>query len=206
MNKRHAVWLNVGIAGHTSLPAGEALIAHKIVDCGSGRAWYPPQSFSPPCASEVLTTVDQPEREFSSPSAYDMEASGFYATACRFASAELVHCLKIVSDGPGDRPERLTAGHVSGLVEKHLILAESLVESCLGLSRELRDLDAAPPGLDLCLERWHFTVSERHELARQLRRRQALAPDKELPHLARSLRGKEINRRLRDWLDTMPVG
>lgn len=137
-----------------------------------------------------------------------MEASGFYPTACRFASAELVQCLKIVSDGPGEIPEQLSAERVAGLIEERLTLVESAGESCLSLAEELRKLGAEPPDLDLCLERWRFSVSERHELKRQLRRRQTLAPERHLPvsELARSLRGKEINRRLRVWLDTLPVG
>ncbi len=205
--ERDAVWLNVGIAGHGTRPVGEALLAHKVVDRASGRAWYPSLVFQPPCATGLVTTVDQPEREMTSPGAYDMEASGFVATAGRFASAELVHCLKIVSDGPDTDIESLTRRAVRDLVARNIPAIEAVVEACRPLSGELRRLGGEPPQLAECLERWHFTVTERRELRRLLRRRHTLAPDQPLPldGLAASARGKEINRWLREWLDELPV-
>ncbi len=205
--ERDAVWLNAGIAGHGTRPVGEALLAHRIVDRASGRSWYPPLVFKPPCATDQVTTVDRPERRLASPGAYDMEASGFVATACRFASAELVHCLKIVSDGPSTRLESLTPRAVRQLMEQNLPAVEAVVEACRPLSCELRRQGAEPPELDACLERWHFTVTERRELRRLLRRRRTLVPEQPLPldGLAASVRGKEINRWLRQWLDELPV-
>lgn len=205
--ERDAMWLNVGIAGHGTRPVGEALLAHKIVDRASGRAWYPTLAFKPPCATDLVTTVDSPELQMASPGAFEMEASGFVATAGGFASAELVHCLKIVSDGPSTRLKSLTPPVVWRLVKQNLGEVEAVVEACLPLSRELRRTGAEPPELAECLERWHFTVTERRELRRLLRRRHTLAPDQPLPldGLADSARGKEVNRWLREWLDELPV-
>ncbi len=205
--ERDAVWLNVGIAGHGTRAVGEAVLAHKVHDRASGRSWYPPLVFPAPCSTDLLTTVDRPEREMDAPGAFDMEASGFIATACRFASAELVHCLKVVSDGPSTDLESLTPGAAGRLVEGHLPVVETLAGACGRLSGELRRLEAEPPELEACLERWHFTVTERRELRRLLRRRRTLAPELPLPlaGVAETARGKEINRRLRDWLDDLPV-
>ncbi len=202
-----AVWLNVGIAGHSSRAVGEAMLAHKIRDAASGRAWYPPQVVAAPCPSDPLTTVDQPERTYGQPGAYDMEASGFYPTACRFASSELVHCLKIVSDGPDASLERLTMEQVPGLVAGGLEVIAAWAEACLPLAAELAELEADPPDLDTCRERFRFTVAERSELHRQLVRRRALAPELPLPldDLADDERGKVVNRRLRLWLDSLAV-
>ncbi len=204
---RDAVWLNVGIAGHGTRPVGETILAHKVSDHASGRAWYPPLVFTPPCATDLVTTVDRPEREMASAGAFEMEASGFVATAGRFASGELVHCLKVVSDGPSTRLESLTPRAARGLVKKSLPVIEAVAEACGGLSRELRRLDAEPSGLAECLDRWHFTVTEERELRRQLRRRRTLAPETPLPldEVAVSARGKEVNRWLRAWLDELPV-
>lgn len=204
---RDAVWLNVGIAGHGTRTVGEAVLAHKVVDGASGRAWYPPLAFKPPCATDQVTTVDRPQLDLESPGAFEMEASGFVATAGRFASAELVHCLKIVSDGPSTDLESLTPRAVRRLVQDRLGVVEAVAEACGALSDELRRVDAEPPELDACLERWRFTVTERRELRRLLRRRWVLAPDAPLPldELAAWARGKEVNRQLREWLDDLPV-
>ena len=201
--ERHAIWLNVGIAGHGSRHLGEALLAHKIVDRASAAAWYPPLAATPPCDTDLVTTVDRPELDYQAPGAFEMEAAAFYPIACRFASAELVHCLKIVSDGPSEAVERLSLPKVSRLVADQLATVEDWVAACEPLSAELRRLEAEPADLVECLGRWRFTVAERHELARQLRRRQTLAPELKLPlaDLAEAARGKEVNQRLRSWLD-----
>ena len=205
--EQNAVWLNVGIAGHGTRGVGEAILAHKVHDHGSGRSWYPPLVFKPPCATDQVTTVDRPERQMTSTGAFDMEASGFVATASRFASAELVHCLKFVSDGPGTDLESLTPRGVRRLVEQHIAVVESVATACGKLSRELREVDAQPLELEVCLKRWRFTVTDQRELHRLLRRRQTLAAELPLPlgDVGASVRGKEVNRRLRDWLDGLPV-
>ena len=209
--QRDAAWLNVGVAGHGTRAVGEAMLAHKIRDRSSDRSWYPPQVLAPrtfprPIATDQVTTVDQPELEYTEPGAFDMEASGFYATACRFASAELVHCLKVVSDGPARPAGEMTAKGVRRLVGDCLPAIEAVAGECRRLSRELRHLEVDPPELQECLERWHFTVTERRELRRLLRRRHTLAPGRQLPFAELgTVRGKEVNRLLREWLDDLPV-
>ncbi|MEE8524512.1 MAG: hypothetical protein V3T72_11325 [Thermoanaerobaculia bacterium] len=204
--ERHAAWLNVGIAGHRQRPLGEAVIAHKIRDAASGRSWYPPRIASAESSDEVVT-VDRPETELREPVAYEMEASGFYDTASRFASSEVVQCLKIVSDSPSQPAADLTPRKVAALVERRLPAVERLAQGCLELSAELRRLEAEPPDFDRCLERWYFTVTEKRQLSRLLRRRRTLAPAADLPleDLGARARGKDVNRRLGRWLDAVAV-
>lgn len=204
----NAAWLNVGVAGHRSRAVEEPLLAGKVVDAGSGESWYPPLLFSPPTAVDTVITVDRPESVFPENAAYDMEAAGFLPTACRFASAELVHCLKVVSDGPGDLEggaPRLAAERIQSLVASQLGAVVETARHGLELSAELRALDEDPPDLNACGERFHFSVSDRRELRRLLRRRAALVPEEPLPldGLPATTRGKEVNRRLRCWLDSL---
>jgi len=204
--QRNSAWINVGVVGHRRRLVGEAMLAGRVVDVGSGESWYPPLVFSPPAVVDTVFTVDRPETTFSEDAAYDMEAAGFVPTACRFASAELVHCLKVVSDGPGDGAV-LLAERVEGLVAARLSLVEDLATRCRELSRQLRGLEADPPDFAACGERFRFSVSDGRELRRLLRRRAALAPGVPLPldGLASSVRGKEVNRRLRSWLDELAI-
>lgn len=139
-----AAWLNVDIAGQRGRPVGEAVVAHKIRDFASERCWYPPQVLTLPCVSDEVLTVDRPENDFEEPAVYDKEASGFYDAACRFATAELVQCLKVISDGPGSDLTRLTARRIGDLVAGRLAVVEELAEGCLGLHRH-RAAPAAPP-------------------------------------------------------------
>ncbi|MFQ5351318.1 MAG: hypothetical protein ACE5EG_12825, partial [Thermoanaerobaculia bacterium] len=114
---RECAWLNVGIAGHRTLAVGEVVLAHKVVDAGGGRAWYPPLVFEPPCGTATVTTVDRPETGYPKETVYEMEAAGFCSAAARFSSAELIQVVKVISDNAAAPPERLTARRVEELIE-----------------------------------------------------------------------------------------
>ncbi len=143
---RDAAWLNVGIVGHGERPVGEVVLAHKVRDRATGESWVPPLLFAAPCPTDEVLTVDTVEQDFAEAVAYEMEASGFYSTACRFAGAEVVHCLKVVSDGPGEAAEALTAAKVQQLVAAALPAVEQVAAAICGLSSKLRALAADPAG------------------------------------------------------------
>lgn len=193
-------WLNVGIAGHRDAEPGRAGIAHKIVDRSSGRSWYPPAPFDPPCSGFEVRTVPQVEREFEGDALYDMEAAGFYPAALRFATSEVVQVLKVVSDNRKEAPERLTAASVAGLIEARL----PEVEALLGALRELSDglsVRLEPPTqLAAFLEARHFTVSQERQLERLLRRRAALGRLSEPTGFAPEASAREVLAALRKEL------
>jgi len=71
-------WLNIGIAGHRDAPLGSAWLGNKITDQSSGASAYPPQLIEGFEVGSVVT-VDEPENSYPLDSAYEMEASAFYA-------------------------------------------------------------------------------------------------------------------------------
>ncbi len=163
-------WINVGIAGHRDAEIGSPRLAYKIVDAASGRAWYPPATFAPPCPGAEVRTVLDVERAFAGDELFEMEAAGFYPAALRCASAELVQVLKIVSDGRVERAERLSAAGVSELIEGNLPVLEALRRELDALAAELAARTAVPDGFDDFLKCWHFTVTQSRQLERLLRR------------------------------------
>lgn len=205
---RHAAWLNVGIAGHGSREVGAALLAHKVRDRASGESWYPLQVFSPSLPTDTVTTVDTVERRYLEAGAYEMEASGFFPTACRFSTAELVQCIKVVSDGPGADPGMLTPKRIESLVEARL---DSIVETAsrvTGLAQELEVLGGEPPEMSAMLERWHFTSTETRQLRRLVERWRTSISGAPLPleEFSRLGRGRDVIRRLTSLLDAVPAG
>lgn len=92
-------WLNIGIAGHQTVELGEGLLAGKISDRSTGLSYYPSMLFSGFSTTEIIT-VDKPEHEYPKNAAYEMEATGFYSTATRIVTSELVQVFKIISDNP----------------------------------------------------------------------------------------------------------
>lgn len=202
---RQAAWINAGIAGHGRLAVGEAVLAHTVRDAASGERWYPPYVFEPPAAAGEVVTVDTVEERYGGDAAFEMEASGFYPTACRFATAELVQCLKVVSDGPGADPSAITAKRVEQLMGDRLGEIERLADELLPLADELRRLEQEPPELAELTARWRFTVTETRQLRRLVQRWRALEPGRPLPvaELASLGRGKEVVRHLRRQLDEL---
>jgi nucleoside phosphorylase len=173
--QRHAVLMNIGVAGHRTHAIGHACLAHKITDADSGRRWYPPLAYQPPCASEHVCTVARPQPGYPEPVLYDMEASGFYETATRFSTSELVQCVKIVSDNASSPAEQVNARQVAELIECHIGLVDGLLQQLRTLAEPLRKEEL--PLLEPFTERWHFTVQQQLQLKRLLQRWAILAPD-----------------------------
>ena len=91
-------WINVGIAGHRTLPIGTSCLIHQIKEVATKAVFYPSIVFSWTQPTYSLCTVDQVEEEYRGESCYDMEASSFFQLANKFSPAEHIHSLKVISD------------------------------------------------------------------------------------------------------------
>ncbi len=170
--KEKHIWLNLGIAGHASLDIGEGVIANKVIDAASAKQWYPAMPFKSPCKTVQLITVDQPESEYQGDFAYDMEASGFYVTACRFNSSELVHVFKVISDNHANPAQQVSAALAEEIISAQLDSVDALIQQLLKLNALLMPQQATPE-IEQFQQHWHFTVSQQHQLNRLLQRWQA---------------------------------
>jgi adenosylhomocysteine nucleosidase len=204
---RTGIWLNVGIAGHRTRALAQAVLAHRIRDQSSARTWYPPLLFDVPCATENLLTVEQAWADYPQGWALDMEAAGFYPQACRFASAELVHVLKIISDNAANPFERIDAKIVARWIGEKLKLIDAIVGALRVLAAELPPAERPAAALVRFVGRWHFTVSQRHQLQRLLERWHALAPgtDPWCEELARAPQAAHALRNLEQRLRALPI-
>ncbi len=204
--KAAGLWLNVGIAGHAELPLGSALLAHQVIDRATGRTFYPPLVFEPPCATGTVETVDRPELDYPRPHAYDMEASAFLEIGQKMQHAELVQVLKVVSDRSREDIASLDRQGVSRRIESLLPQIESLRQAVAPLLTMLEQTTEEMPAFaELCASR-HFTFSDRVALRRLLRRKEALVGEQALPEeVLAAERGRELNRRLATWLSSLPL-
>jgi len=167
-------WLNVGIAGHASHPVGEGVHALGIVEAATGRRWHPPRIVDMPGRGEVVCTVDAPETGYADSRVYDMEASAFYATALRYATAELVQVYKIISDNRENGVDTVDKRSVRENMARHLPAIEELGAKLAGLAGEVNATRPRLAELDRILNRWHFSVSQQHRLRELLRRWEVL--------------------------------
>lgn len=200
---KHAVWLNVGVAGHRQAPLGSVWLGHKITDAETRRSWYPGICFRPHCPSAEIRTVARPETAYTADCLYDMESSAFFESASRFSSGELIHCLKVVSDNrdhaiPSIDPSRM-ASWVEGAIDVILHTKQALWRLAAELCR------AETAEVSRWIERWHFTRQQQQQLGTLLRRWRLLTGHDDLPEVPPFDRSRDVLAWLRDLVDRCPV-
>lgn len=174
-SKKSDVWLNVGISAHERLPIGQAALARCICDVSNGKNWYPQFVFEPPCQLATLLTLDRPSTSYVD-KLFDLEAAGFYETACRIATTELIHVIKIISDNRENPAVWIAESTVEELVREQLEVIDSLISSLQSLSSELESIDSPPQYYSECLDKWRLTQYQKNSLYRLLQRWQILCP------------------------------
>ena len=131
------VWLNLGVAGHRSHAIGDIYLANRIEDAGSARVWYPQVVINTEIPTASLLTLDHPCTDYND-SMFDMEAAGFIATACRFAKAEFIQSIKIISDNQEITARKIAAKTVRDLIEATKEKIVTLASQLNVLSYELK--------------------------------------------------------------------
>lgn len=166
--------LNIGIAGHGTLPVGEAFIGNRIFLREDKSVYYPPPVLDPSIPTSALQTIDHPEKNYPDSIGYDMEAHAICTIGYRSITRELVQVLKIVSDNPSNPLEKFTPDQAVTLITDKISLIEDVVSQMKTLAKELA---VDPILLELISEiqsSHHFSVTESHQLRRYLERASAL--------------------------------
>ena len=173
---RNAPWINIGIAGHRNVDVGELIVANKIVDQSTAHSWYPPQLVSH-VVNSTLITVDKPEESYPERAAYDMEAAGFFPSATRCSTGELVQSIKVISDNPHQSIASLNARSIEQLITKNLSEIEQFINRLSELSIEIKVLPHNGSLPESWAKRWSFSVTQGHRLRRLLQRWKVLIGD-----------------------------
>ncbi|MBE0469449.1 MAG: hypothetical protein IBX55_08105 [Methyloprofundus sp.] len=199
------VMLNIGIAGHKNSALGTVFSAQKIIDHDSSRNFYPQLVSSPPCATQLITTVSQAQLNYSTDTLYDMEASAFYETAIRFSSSELIQCIKIISDNEDHPSTQIKPAQVSAWLTKALPIIDSYYQQLGELASLVTPTDISE--FNEMISQSRFSSNEKMQLHSLLNKRMLLANDKKLD-LTRPApaTGKEILTLLRNEIDALAFG
>ena len=190
------IWLNIGVAGHSSLPIGEACLINKITDNQFGTTWYPQILFDIDCTNAPLITHDAVSYQYQD-SLFDMEASGFYQMALRLGTAELIHCLKIVSDNQQHSVENIKTDYVKKLISKNNMKIVQLLNLLKPLAKELSSINTAPKYYQTLIEEYHLTKTERIQLLRLLNQWSVRFPNDDIMYFVRNVKnGKSLHKKI----------
>lgn len=198
LHEAETSWLNIGIAGHREKEIGTCILAHKITDAGSNLHFYPEIASYHDFPSDCVTTVDQPINHYPEPTIYEMEASGFFHTAQRFATVDRIQCLKVISDNAESPTHKINKPFVQKLIHQSMDSIEKLIDRMLSLKPKASTIDTSP-FQDHC----HWTQTELHQLERLLIRWKAM--EKEIPPFQHLSRSKEILLHLENTLNQQPL-
>ena len=161
-------WVNIGIAGHQSLPLASVAMAGKITDQSAGLCWYPPQVLALDLPLLPLLTVAKPLTDYPANQLVDMEASGYFVTACRFALGESVQLLKVVSDNRDSNIDQLNGPLITGLIEAALEPIGLLISALQCQLSSADDSMVNTLDLDQFLQCFRLSKSQQFQLIRLL--------------------------------------
>ena len=166
----YAAWVNIGIAGHPTLPQGEIRLAHKVSHPCSPDAFYPTMNHNLCLETMELLSRDTPLPDYPEKTGIDMEAYAFCHNAKRFASAELIHCIKIISDNRQNPWPTIDIDAIPNLISQHSGPLKKCFEELLKLSCIESEQTQMPPYYAELSSRWSFSVSQEHQLKKLLTR------------------------------------
>lgn len=200
------VMLNIGIAGHCDQPLGTLFVIDKIRDQDTGRQYYPQLVATPPCLTQLLTTVSKVSSDYPEDSLYDMEATAFYETATRFSSSELIHCVKIISDNQDNHSTEIKPAQVSEWIIEKLPLIQQYKQQLNQLV--VSDSPAHIQHYEKIISQWRFTNQEKIQLKSLLNKLNILmvTTPLDLISLSEAPSGKVVLNHLRNILDAQAFG
>jgi hypothetical protein len=165
---RSIAWINIGTAGSESAAIGSAWSINKITDVESNQSYYPVPLINSQLPSEHCQTHNQPDDQYHSQYLSDMEASAFFGTATRFSSAELIHCIKVVSDN-SDTPCNRNKNEVSQLIQKNMKAINEFSQVLIELNQQIAEMGILETDWQRFLAQAHFSQTQKTQLKSCLR-------------------------------------
>ena len=95
---KNNIWINFGLAGHKTLKIGEIAIVNKISDINNDKMTFFPFCLKNHCFQNKNCITYESQNYKLNNSLSDMECSGFFFSANKYSTKELIHSIKFISD------------------------------------------------------------------------------------------------------------
>jgi adenosylhomocysteine nucleosidase len=160
-------WINIGVAGHASLPLGSVSIANQVYRQGHKQAIYPVPLIQHTWNPVSIISLPGEQTVYHPSAAYDMEAYAFLHSCSRFTPLELCSCIKIISDNADHPPLRDKAKISQWIAQQMQDIARYATQ--LQLTADDFYAQTLPPkNLQRFLQLTHFTRTQQIQLAKIL--------------------------------------
>ena len=112
------IWINIGLAGHKKEKIGTLVLVDKICDHETQKSMYPFFVRDYKIKKLNCTCYAKPNFDYDN-SLSDMESSGFFFSANKYSTKEVIHSLKIISDNMYDKIDFNDTETVEKIFEKN---------------------------------------------------------------------------------------
>ena len=115
--------------------------------------------------NQECLTVGTHEKNYCS-KIYDMESSGFYQTACKYSSHELLQIVKIISDNQYESIDFKNKEVVYNIITNHKKLINELCSFMLNLKRKIYPINSEIIDIEFnnLVAKIKFTFTEREQI------------------------------------------
>ena len=204
--KDWSVWVNIGIAGSSFRKYGQLFLIDTITQANSNKCFFPSSVIKTNLEKGALLTVDKPLVDYSTVDLVDMEAAEFVRVASKMSPRDLVLVLKIVSDGPKNSIERLNASRISDLISQNIPSITGHLTKLASLASIEKKRLKDPRGYQDVIEKWHFTVTQAHELKKLIRRWLVIAPNADVMDILGEFKdSQQVLRYLKEYLNNFEI-
>ena len=134
LTARPRIWLNLGVAGHATLPIGAICRVHSAINAADLSKYFPPLVAKWRGENSAIACVNAPSNSYVEDAMIDMESYAFFKAASLFSASEVVQAIKVVSDNQEQGFEELNAAKISALMLPHVEQVNKYISALKGIS------------------------------------------------------------------------
>ncbi|MAI60714.1 MAG: hypothetical protein CMM92_06820 [Rickettsiales bacterium] len=159
-NLSNNIWINIGLAGHEKEKIGTLILVDKIYDDETKKSMYPFFIKDYKIKKLNCTCYAKPNLNYDK-SLSDMESSGFFLSANKYSTKELIHSLKIISDNKYDKIDFNNTKNIERLFEKNFDQIMNFILDIKGLwERKFEKQNKIKIKIEKDLKNLKYTFSE----------------------------------------------
>jgi len=138
--QKNQIWINFGLAGHKNINLGELVLVNKVIDTTNNYKFYPFFAEKINLLRVNCKTYDSPNYNYTE-NLTDMECSGFFFSANKYSTKELIHSIKIISDNKLGKINFKNKLEINQIIEKKIEVINTFMIKIEALRKKFFSID-----------------------------------------------------------------